>query len=99
MFSTPICHFIFLAIGNNHHANQVFTNNFKVTIIAAGSAHIKSRKLFQNHEYIHTFKVLKKVRSMNSEVLKERRLYPSKNKNEYTQKQTSSCNGVVYIKK
>jgi hypothetical protein len=42
---------------------------------------------------------LRKVRSINSEVLKERRLYSAENKKEYTQKQIKSCMGVVYTKK
>ena len=41
----------------------------------------------------------RKVRSKNSEVLKERRLYSAENKKEYTQKQKNSCIGVVYTKK
>ena len=42
---------------------------------------------------------LRKVRSINSEVLNERRLYSAENKKEYTQKQKKSCMGVVYTKK
>jgi len=73
--------------------------NFKVTIIAAGRDHTRSRKSFQNHEYNQVFMGLRKVRSINSEVLKERRLYSAENKKEYTQKQKKSCMGVVYTNK
>ena len=73
--------------------------NFIVAVTAAGKPHTKSRKSFQNHEYIHIFIGLRKVNSINSEVLKERRLYSTENKKEYTQKQKKSWTGVVYTKK
>jgi hypothetical protein len=43
-------------------------------MIAAGRLHTKSRKLFQNQEYIHAFTILRKVRSIKFEVEKDSRL-------------------------
>jgi hypothetical protein len=42
--------------------------------MAAGRPHTKSRKPFQNHEYIHAFTILRKVRSIKFEVEKDSRL-------------------------
>ena len=89
----------FFAIGKSQKPNQVFTNNLRVTIMAAGNAQIKFKKSFQNHEYIQTFIWTRKVRFIKSEVLKVSKLYSFEKRKEYTQRQKIICIGVVKTKK
>ena len=91
--------FSFFAIGKSQNPIQVFINNLSVTIMAAGNAHIKFKKSFQNHEYIQTFICMRKVRLIKSEVLKVKRLYSFEKRKEYTQRQKNICIGVVKTKK
>jgi hypothetical protein len=66
--------FSFFATGNSHAPSAEFTNSLSVIIMAAGRPHTKSRKPFQNHEYIHAFTILRKVRSIKSEVENDKKL-------------------------
>tara|TARA_X000001036_G_C20582698_1_gene767411 strand:- start:403 stop:570 length:168 start_codon:yes stop_codon:yes gene_type:complete len=47
--------FSLLAIGNSQNPNQELTISLRVTIIVAGRDQTKSKKPFQNHEYIQSF--------------------------------------------
>jgi len=47
------------ATGNSQKPSQVLMMSFVVESIAAGSPHQKSRKAFQNHEYIQDRKKLR----------------------------------------
>jgi hypothetical protein len=89
----------FFAIGKSQKPNQVFTNNLRVTIMAAGNAQIKFKKSFQNHEYIQIFICIRNVRFIKSEVLKVSKLYSVEKRKEYTQRQKNICRGVVRTKK